>query len=98
MTDRHLPRMMGSAVQTTPFKIAERAITLASKASKTSKERFMLQMGADRRVWMERFSAGEIVLGRYRKGHGFCETCQQVKPRKGKSMKGWKCRECRGAA
>ena len=60
MTDKHLPRMMGSAAQTTPLKIAERAITLASQASKTSKEIFMLQMGADRRVWMERFSAGEV--------------------------------------
>lgn len=60
MTDKHLPRMMGSAAQTMPLKIAERAITLASQASKTSKERFMLQMGADRRVWMDRFSAGEV--------------------------------------
>lgn len=60
MTDRHLPRMMGNAVQTTPLKIAELAITLASQASNTSKARFMLQIGADRRVWMERFSAGEV--------------------------------------
>lgn len=60
MTDKHLPRMMGNAAQTTPLKIAERAITLASQSSKTSKARFMLQMGADRRVWMERFSAGEV--------------------------------------
>ena len=60
MTDKHLPRMMGNAAQTMPLKIAERAITLASQASKTSKERFMLQMGADRRVWMDRFSAGEV--------------------------------------
>lgn len=60
MTDKHLPRMMGNAAQTMPLKIAERAITLASKASNTSKARFMLQMGADRRVWMDRFSAGEV--------------------------------------
>ena len=60
MTDKHLPRMMGNAAQTMPLKIAERAITLASKASKTSTARFMLQMGADRRVWMDRFSAVEV--------------------------------------
>lgn len=50
------------------------------------------------RVADARPSQGEIVLGRYRPGHGFCETCKQVKPRKGKAVKGWKCRECRGAA
>jgi len=57
-----------------------------------------LGWNAGNRVAYARPSTGEIVLGRYRPGHGFCESCQQVKPRKGKSVKGWKCRECRGAA
>ena len=56
-----------------------------------------LGWNAGNRVAYARPSNGEIVLGRYRPGHGFCECCQQVKPRKGKSMKGWKCRDCRRA-
>ena len=30
-----------------------------------------------------------------RQGHGFCESCQRMRPAPARRKKGWKCKECR---